>query len=191
MGEVQCVWRTGCTAREQCEKEQRCTKASLNDRARSLYLPLSAGHATDDICDRLARLRGDVLRIHGVDISDQVEDLIQFYRDGGDTERSAQVRAQFDVNDVMQRVQEYASLWSLVASRFDQHRSMLGRAEMVQSEIRGLLEAQKHHIPAILFDSATVWKEVQKTRNPIDPMIVSDVLDAIVMLMKAEAEQQS
>jgi len=50
--------------------------------------PPRAVHATGDICDRLARLQGDVLRMHGVDISDQVGDLIQFYREGGDTEQA-------------------------------------------------------------------------------------------------------
>ena len=52
--------------------------------------PPTAVHATGDICDRLQRLQGDVLRIHGVDISDQVEDLIEFYRDGGDTDTGVQ-----------------------------------------------------------------------------------------------------
>jgi hypothetical protein len=47
--------------------------------------PPPAEHVAGDICERLARLLGDVLRIHGVDISDQVEDLIRFYRNGGDT----------------------------------------------------------------------------------------------------------
>jgi hypothetical protein len=44
----------------------------------------SVSHSADDVCDRLERLGGDVLHIHGVDISDQTEDLIRFYRRGGD-----------------------------------------------------------------------------------------------------------
>lgn len=48
---------------------------------RQIYEQNSAAQPqTADICERLGRLECDVLRIHGVDISDQVEDLIQFYR---------------------------------------------------------------------------------------------------------------
>lgn len=47
---------------------------------------MGAAHSTGDICERLGRLECDVLRIHGVDISDQVEDLVRFYRNESDTE---------------------------------------------------------------------------------------------------------
>lgn len=42
-------------------------------------------------------------------------------------------------------------------------------------------------IPPILFDGTAVWQEAKKIRTPIDPMVVSDVLDAVVRLMLATA----
>lgn len=42
-------------------------------------------------------------------------------------------------------------------------------------------------IPDVLFDGTAVWQEAKKIRNPIDPMIVSDVLDAVVRLLRASA----
>lgn len=90
INECQAIWRTNmtlvCTLPKGHDGDHRADcgytfNGEVDVRAAQ---PPAHVHTTGDTCDRLARLGCDVLRIHGVDISDQVEDLIQFYRDGGD-----------------------------------------------------------------------------------------------------------
>lgn len=46
--------------------------------------PPAVSHTTEDVCDRLSRLASDVMHIYGVDISSEIDDLVAFYRRGGD-----------------------------------------------------------------------------------------------------------